>query len=64
VTSAFRSDVTHPQHVMSATVQNTVFLRVSDQGFIGETEVRFERVLGRRQPREVSSRWEAATRGS
>jgi hypothetical protein len=52
VTSAFRSDVTHPQRV---TLYRTLFLRVPDCGFIGETEVRFRRVLGGRQLREVRS---------
>jgi hypothetical protein len=55
VTSTFRS-IIHPQRVTSARVQNAAFFRVSDQGFIGETEVRFQRVLGGRQPREVRSR--------
>jgi hypothetical protein len=55
MTSAFRSDVTHPQRVTSATVQNAEFFRVSDREFIGGTEVRLKLVLGGRQPLEVRS---------
>jgi hypothetical protein len=46
VNSAFRSDVTHPQRVTSATVQNAAFFRVSDRGFMGENEVHLQLVLG------------------
>jgi hypothetical protein len=53
--TTFRSDITHPQSVTSATVQNTVFFHVSDPGFIGETKVRFQKVLGGRKLREVRS---------
>jgi hypothetical protein len=51
--TVFCSDVTQPQRVTSATVQNAEFFHVSDPGFIGETEVRFQRVLGVRQPQRV-----------
>jgi hypothetical protein len=41
VTSAFHSDVTHPQRVTPATVQNAAFFRVSDREFMGETKFVF-----------------------
>jgi hypothetical protein len=38
-----------------------VVFRVSDQGFIGETEARLQVVLGGRQPRRVRS-WRGSDR--
>jgi hypothetical protein len=37
----FRSDITHPQRMTLATVQNAAFFHMSDPGFVGETEVHF-----------------------
>jgi hypothetical protein len=42
--------------VTSHNSRRAVFFRVSDRGFIGETEVSSQLVLGGKQPREVSSR--------
>jgi hypothetical protein len=50
------SAVSQWRHATVEALLEAVFFRVSDRGFIEETEVHLERVLGRRQPREVRSR--------
>jgi hypothetical protein len=35
--------------------RRAVFFRVSDRGFVGETEARLQGVLGGRQPRKIRS---------
>jgi hypothetical protein len=54
VTSAFGSDVIL-QRVTSATVEIAFGFHVSDRGFIAETEVCLQPVLGGRQAQEVCS---------